>query len=78
MWLRLLNKNKKSKKHKKEKINLGAISFKEVLQKDIYWKKIKVQGEIVMNINLNTSKIKTIKLWDELYPEKFKNINMPP
>ena len=78
MWLRLLNKNKKSKKHKKEKINLGAISFKEVLQKDIYCKKIKVQGEIVMNINLNTSKIKTIKLGDELYPEKLKNIHMPP
>lgn len=31
-----------------------------------------------MNINLNTSKIKTIKLEDNLYPEKLRNIYAPP
>ncbi len=31
-----------------------------------------------MNINLDTSKIKTIKLEDNLYPEKLRNIYAPP
>ena len=57
-----------------KRYNSGAISFKEVLDKNDY-EKHKVQGEIVMNINLNTSKIKTIKLEDDSYPEKLrKNI----
>lgn len=60
-----------------KRYNSGAISFKEVLDKNDY-KKHKVQGEIVMNINLNTSKIKTIKLEDNLYPEKLRNIYAPP
>ena len=31
-----------------------------------------------MNIKLNTNKIKTIKLEDEIYPEKLRNIYAPP
>ena len=36
------------------------------------------EGEIVMKINLDKSKIKTIKLEDSTYPEKLKEIYNPP